>query len=331
MSKRTQSIRSMFSAPDEPLSADNKALAPRVTSGAVKSLKDTFSHVERGYNDLREQLATGSVAIEIDPLLIDPSPYADRFDDQDAASYEALKASIKEHGQEIPILVREHPSDSARYQSAYGHRRVKVARELAIKVKAYVRDLSEEDLVVAQGIENSAREDLSFIERAVFACKLEDAGFQRVIVQSALSIDRAEASKLISVARAIPEDLRVAIGRAPKVGRGRWQAFAEAVGDSKSLSRMRSVARSERFKAADTNQRVFLLLDAGKPAGERTTSTEPQVVRGGDGIAIARVSRTAKQSRIVLDRGEGGDFADFLVSKLPDLYRTYRNEKENDN
>ncbi|MGB3391204.1 MAG: ParB/RepB/Spo0J family partition protein, partial [Pseudaminobacter sp.] len=169
MSKRTQSIRSMFSAPDEPLSADNKPIAPRVTSGAVKSLKDTFSHVERGYQDLREQLATGSVAIEIEPHLVDPSPYADRFEEQDAGSYEALKASIREHGQEIPILVREHPSDPTRYQSAYGHRRVRVARELGIKVKGYVRQLSDEDLVVAQGIENSAREDPSFIERAIFA------------------------------------------------------------------------------------------------------------------------------------------------------------------
>ena len=46
-----------------------------------------------------------------------------------------------------------------------------------------------------------AREDLTFIERAVFAMHLEDAGHDRSVVQEALSIDRAEASKLVSVAR----------------------------------------------------------------------------------------------------------------------------------
>ena len=70
----------MFSSkPDEMLSADNKPAVPRVTAGAVKSLKDTFSGVERDYQDLRDRLTSGLVAIEIDPVLIDPSPFADRF------------------------------------------------------------------------------------------------------------------------------------------------------------------------------------------------------------------------------------------------------------
>jgi ParB family chromosome partitioning protein len=47
---------------------------------------------------------------------------------------------------------------------------------------------------------------LSFIERAAFALTLEEAGFQRSVIQSALSIDRAEVSKLIAVAKAVPAD-----------------------------------------------------------------------------------------------------------------------------
>src|SRR5690606_3038745 len=130
MSKRTQSIRSMFSAPtEETLSPDNNAPMPRVTSGAVRSLKDTFSGVERDYQELREKLSSGTVTIELDPQLVDPSPFADRFSEQHAASFEALKLSIEERGQEIPILVREHPDVPGRYQSAYGHRRVRRSEE----------------------------------------------------------------------------------------------------------------------------------------------------------------------------------------------------------
>ncbi len=187
MSKRTQSIRSLFSAqPDETLSADNKQSLPRVTSGAVRSLKDTFSDVEREYQELRERVANGRVAVDIEPTLVDPSPFADRFEEQDEAAFQALKASIVERGQEIPILVREHPSQPGRYQSAYGHRRLRAVRDLGLLVKAYVRSLTDEELILAQGIENSAREDLSFIERAMFALKLEDAGFQRAVIQTAL-------------------------------------------------------------------------------------------------------------------------------------------------
>lgn len=325
MSKRTQSIRSMFAAPEEPPPADSKGV-PRVTSGAMLRLKDTFSDAERQNVALREQLATGTVAIELDPVSIDPSPFSDRFEDQDPAADASLKQSIAERGQEIPILVREHPTSPGRYQSAYGHRRVRVTRALGIKVKAYVRELTDEDLVVAQGIENSGREDLSFIERAAFALTLENAGFQRSLIQSALSVDRAEVSKLIAVAKAVPADLQKAVGRAPKVGRPRWLVLADAVTDGKVLTRVRKATQTDAFLSAHTNERLALLLVAAKrTVGAVGSAGEPVTVRNSDGAEIARVVRTGKRSRIEV--AEDAEFVDFLVSKLPDLHRSFRIEK----
>jgi len=330
MSKRTQSIRSMFAAPEEALPVDSKPTT-RVTSGAVRSLKDTFSDAEREYEALREQLAQGTIAIELDPALIDPSPFSDRFEEQDPEADASLKQSIAENGQEIPILVREHPSKPGRYQAAYGHRRVRVTRALGVQVKAYVRELSDEALVVAQGIENSGREDLSFIERAAFALTLEQAGFQRSVVQSALSVDRSEVSKLISVARAIPADLQRMIGRAPKVGRPRWLALADIVADVKALAKVRTVAQSKAFQSAHTNDRLSLLLAAAKERDVGSESREPVSIRGSDGAEIARFVQTAKQSRIELNRVEDEDFADFLVGKLPELHSSYKNERRGSN
>ena len=48
-----------------------------------------------------------AVIAEIDPMLIDPSPLADRFRDHDESSFEALKQSIADRGQEVPVLVRD--------------------------------------------------------------------------------------------------------------------------------------------------------------------------------------------------------------------------------
>lgn len=328
MSKRTQSIRSMFAAPEDAPAAEARPVA-RVTSGAVRSLKDTFSDVERQNEALREQLAKGTVAIELDPATIDPSPFSDRFEDQDESADASLKQSIAENGQEIPILVREHPTSPGRYQSAYGHRRVRVTRSLGIKVKAYIRELTDEDLVVAQGIENSGREDLSFIERAAFALTLEEAGFQRSLVQSALSVDRAEVSKLIAVAKAVPADLQRAIGRAPKVGRPRWLALADAIADGKALTRVRKLAQTDVFLAAHTNDRLSLLLAAARKTDTSEVGATPVSIRGSDGAEIARVVRTAKRSRIEV--GEDAEFVDFLVSKLPDLHRSFKNERRGTN
>lgn len=319
----------MFSAkPDETLSADNRSPVPRVTSGAVRSLKDTFSGVEKDYQELRERIASGTVAIEIDPALVDPSPFSDRFSDEDPQSFEALKQSIADRGQEIPILVREHPGEPGRYQSAYGHRRVRALRGLGRKVRAYVRALTDEDLVVAQGIENSAREDLSFIERAVFAVRLEDKGFKRAVVQAALSVDRAEASKLIAVGKGVPSDIVESIGRAPRVGRGRWQALVDSLQQDGAAQRVRAALRLERARSKTSDERfVLALAAASKVTSSERPVTASVVAKSVDGEEIGKLTHTTRHCQIQIDRERNGAFAEFVMRKLPDLYAAYTEEE----
>jgi len=56
-------------------------------------------------------------------------------------------AAIKEQGQLVPILLRKHPDKDGRYQPAYGRRRIGAGKHLGIKVRAIVKDLSDEQLV----------------------------------------------------------------------------------------------------------------------------------------------------------------------------------------
>ena len=55
----------------------------------------------------------------------------------------------------------------------------------------------------------------------MFALRLEEAGAIGRSSSRPLAVDRAEASKLISVARDVPRDIADAIGKAAKIGRGR--------------------------------------------------------------------------------------------------------------
>lgn len=327
MSKRTQSIRSLFSSSvDDGGSLDTPPVPSRVASGAVRTLQESFSEAERDYQELREKLAAGSVAIDIDPNVIDPSPFPDRFIEQDPVAFDVIKRSIAENGQEVPILVRPHPGSPNRYQCAYGHRRLRALRELGLLAKAYVRMLSDEELVRSQGIENSAREDSSFIERAMFALKLEEAGFQRTTTQAALSVDRAEVSKLVAVARAVPTDIIDAIGRAPKVGRRRWQMLAELLVDEQALLRAREVVSHPLFSSKPTDDRFSVVFAAAKPVSDVAAGADV-VVRSSRGDEIARISRSAKQCRIHINREENQAFATFLAQKLPELYETFDTER----
>ena len=319
MNKRTDAIRSMFSGAP-PLSGDNTPMV-RVPSGSVRSMRDTFSEVERENETLRATLATGAGAIEVDPSLIDPSPHADRFEGSDPESFETLKASIAEKGQLIPVLLRRSPDDGARFQSAFGHRRIRAARALGIKVKAYIRELSDEALVMAQGLENSARENLSFIERAVFAQRLEQGGFGRPVIQSALSVDKAEASKLIAVASAVPATLIRAIGAAPRVGRPRWQALAAALGGKPAQGRATAAVEADGFRHRSSDDRFALVLAAAtaKPHAPAKQSREGALTSV-EGREIARFSLKERSLKLTMQEP---DFAAFVVDKIPELFEAF--------
>lgn len=328
MNKRMDAIRSAINShQSDVLSGDNMpAPLPRVSSGSVRSMKESFSDVERENSELRERLNSGAAVQEIDPSLIDPSPIADRFNDTEDADFEALKTSIQERGQEVPVLLRVHPNDPGRYQSAYGHRRIRAASELGLPVKAVVRPLTDTELVLAQGIENSARQDLSFIERAVFAARLEGEGYERSVIQSALSIDRAEASKLMAVARAIPADIIEAIGKAPKVGRPRWLALAEILKTSKpAVKAVRTAIKSPDFSSRPSDKRFLKVFSAASAAPEdkETAKASPQAVLSHAGKKIAQVRQSGHELKISLDQGLDAAFASFLVERLPDLFASF--------
>ncbi len=152
-------------SPDRP----NPGGKDRVFAGPVKTMSLTLDRMAEESRTLQEALATGAAVVELDPECIDVSFIRDRLSGPDDAEFLVLKESLRAHGQEVPILVRPHPTRSGAYQAAYGHRRLKAAQDLGIKIKAVVRNLDDRQLIIAQGIENSARRDLTFIERAIFA------------------------------------------------------------------------------------------------------------------------------------------------------------------
>ena len=330
MSKRSDTIRNLFAQPSPTtLSTDNKEPETRrVSAGAVKTMKETFSNIEQENETLRAKFTDGEHVVEIEPSLIDPSPFADRFEHDDDASFLSLKESIAERGQEIPVLVRTHPSMLGRYQTAFGHRRIRAAAQLGRLVKAIVRVLSDDELIIAQGVENSAREDLSFIERAVFAQMLEDTGRSRTVIQQALAIDRAEASKLISVAKSVPNDLVRAIGNAPKIGRRRWQELAEALNDDAARTRAVAVAALPKFVRLDSDARFMRALSAALSTGNNKEAnkagvTPPLAIKDAAGQILAQIRSNERDVKVTLAKSSGAAFAQFLVARLPDLFQEF--------
>src|ERR1700761_1590144 len=192
MSRRDR-LKGLFDDPAQELAAANlEEAAMRGPAGPVRSMALTLGRMEEETKAMQEALLSGERIVELDPDLVEISFIRDRLADAPLDLDDELVQSIDENGQEVPILVRNHPTIKGRYQIAYGHRRLQAVKLLGRKVQAIIRKLDDTDVVIAQGIENSARRNLSYVERAVFALNLEHGGFDRPVIMKALSTDKTE-------------------------------------------------------------------------------------------------------------------------------------------
>ncbi len=297
--------------------------ATKLTANIGNALREQNNRLGRA-DEIERRLAEGQSVVDLDASVIDPSFVQDRM----PGDIEGLKTSIREQGQQVPILVRPHPEQPGRYQVAFGHRRLRALTELARPVKAVVRELSDEQLVVAQGQENNEREDLTFIEKAQFAHRLNKQ-FSREVVVAAMSIDRSNLSKMILLVDALPAEVITAIGSAPGIGRPSWQQLAALVAKTSSLDDASQFAASHAVQSLSSAERFKALIAHLKPA--KIARGIPQVLSAPNGLRLAQVTQSKSKLEITIDKKATPDFAAFVLEHLPALYQEYRHKDQRNN
>ncbi|MGV6872514.1 plasmid partitioning protein RepB [Pseudochelatococcus sp. B33] len=298
----------------------------RVKTGAISAMGASLQHLTESARNaarLQEQIEEGTVIVKLDPAAIDSGMVMDRLQPAVDPSFDALVASIRESGQQIPILVRPISEAPRRYQVAYGHRRLRAARQLGIEVKAIVRPMTDAEMVVAQGKENLERRDLSYIEKSIFARRLEDAGFDRATIIAALSTDKADLSRYISVARLIPDALAQAIGPADRIGRARWLVLADNLQRPDAAKQAEAVLAGEAFARADSNARFALVLKAVSEPEAAAKKPAVRIWQDPDGKKVLRIESRKDETALVVDEAVAPAFGDFLLGEIETLYQRY--------
>ena len=294
-----------------------RQVAPVMTS-QQRVMADTLNAVNR-VDELEEQLRSGHAVVDLDPSMIDASFVPDRMAPSEEAHRELVQA-IKADGQIVPILVRPHPAEQGRYQVAYGHRRLRAVTELGIKVRAVVRELTDEQLVVAQGQENNARTNLSFIEKARFALQLEERGFRRDVIMQALCVDRPRVSQMVKFASSIPMEIINAIGPAPGIGRRKWEDFAALITKGNIDKARHAIERAEN-SGRDSDAKFEA---AYKALTTKAEIARPELWTAPDGARLAKYTETDEKFSLVIDRKLSPRFGKFLLSRLEQLYNEFQ-------
>lgn len=255
----------------------------------------------------------------IDPNAIQMSAVMDRIDPSDGL--DDLVSSIREHGQKVPVLVRR--TSDGPLEIVYGRRRLLACRELGQKVRATVMEMTDEEALIAQGVENNARQDPSFIERALFVAgiirelgKTDEARKNaQTVAYRALQIDESLVSRMNRIATGIPTELIQAIGPAHGVGRRVWEKLFRLCEKDGAKAREIATKIPRNLPGPDRLEAAITLLTATKPSAPSAHPDERvKVGRRGNRITIdadadlaPRVEEAVRKLIIeLLDRGQDG-------------------------
>ncbi|MDB6179523.1 plasmid partitioning protein RepB [Paracoccus sp. Z330] len=271
---------------------------------------------------------------ELNPDQIQDDRKADRMEPGDI---EDLRQSIESIGQTVPILVRRDPNDNDRYLLVYGRRRLEAVRasNQVAKVRAMIASMDDREAISAQASENTARRDLSFIERALFAQQLLESGYgTQTEVAEVLNVTKSAISMSLSVARAVDNQLAQAIGPAHGVGRPRWESLvndltetAENMDDLISLaSRVRQETSPD---VADPSVTAFDAVSRRlrkRPKPDTASAPLSQKITLGK-VATGRINRTSDGIRLNIKTSDK-EFADWIAQEvsgsLEDLHTRWK-------
>lgn len=273
---------------------------------------------------------------DIDPNTIAPSRYQDRIDlDETIAS---LTTSIAESGQVQPVILRRIPENGEGHslEVVSGRRRIAACLHLGIRVRAIVAEMSDTEALIAQGLENAEREDLSYIEQARFAWHMEREGVDRKTIQQALAVPKSSLSEMISSARDTPESLMRALGGCPGSGRDDWRALRTHLAsipkpERDSLAQRVDIAlpRTERLKA--------LLASLDGSSASKLAGPAPRAGGAGDPPAPLqglpeRIAVRRKPGRLELKVSSRMDrkFLDDLERRIPEMWEEWSRRAEDE-
>lgn len=283
------SIEGMREEPGRPLAASPKGIVGRALDVHREGLLEKLRALEAE----RSGAGTGGDRlVRLDPALIDEPLPADRdaraFAD---AAFEALKASIAERGQDVPVTVRPKGD---RFELAAGRRRLAACRQLGRPVLARVLPLDDEAMLALQYRENAERADVTAYERGRWLATLTERGWSTTRLAALTGLSQPSIVDYLRLGR-LPEALIARLGdpRGLTLADGRrLQAALDA--DSGALDRM--LEALEGVVGGSARERVGRALHAARrPRGASDPSLRGRIVLDPAGRKLVTITRSGNQ------------------------------------
>ncbi|WP_051357713.1 ParB/RepB/Spo0J family partition protein [Leisingera caerulea] len=287
--------RPVFDAPKTPdekteTGTSRAPIAPRrkpIIKGGAASDKYIKAATQGGADRTYQEIAVNQIA---------DSKIRDRIDINE--DLQSLMDSIRENGQQIPILVRAITGDQP-YEIVVGRRRLAATRRLGMpRIKAFVSKMDDREAFVAQGIENSARLETSYIERARAAAQGLEAGYEQKDIAEFLNVSRTLINFMVKAYTTLGEDLVVAIGPARGVGRRQWDKLITGM-ETHKITPSAALSLID-IEIEDSVERFQNLLKSVQAGGKRKAPAKPAKTDAQRAYMGGNVTTVRKDNQIVI-------------------------------
>lgn len=275
---------------------------------------------------IEQNKAEGLVIEEIDPTVVDPSPYWDRdprfLQDKSFADF---VEDMRRNGQQSPALLRPHPINDGRFEVCFGHRRLFACRSLGTRLRAVLQNLSEAQMAGAAYSENAHREGVSTLEHSRALAKYVERGVfpTKQALADALNVSRSHVSNLTSYAE-IPDRVLEALGDWRKCTFRDANNLLKATREPARRAQMLETAERLIGGDAQLGFRVRLTVLLGQKAA---TSVETEDLRDDSGRIIAERKLGKRSTVIAFADSQGAGLADFVWAKMPSLIEEFRRQQ----
>lgn len=260
--------------------------------------------------------------LDLELTAVNTDPMSDSIKD--------LADSIAQSGQQVPVLLRPSKDRDGQFEIIYGQRRVVACRYLGIPVRALIRTLDDTDALMAKGLENAGRAELSFYERVRFAQAILDQGYNRAQVCQALAISKHSLSQLERINRFVPTDVGDAIGAAPAAGRPKWTVLARAfetgqLSENQALSMLQQ--GSPELSSDDRLEQILRELSkrgARPPVDAERKPMAGVSIKSGKSALSVSIKRTGETARFAAWMDQN------LDQLIQDSFERFRSENQKD-
>lgn len=139
---------------------------------------------------------------------------------------------------------------------------------------------------------------------------------------------------MIRIGQSLPKTVLYAIGKAPGIGRGRWEEFAKLWQQDTPVQAIETLLSHTDFKSLSSDERFLKILSkltSRQKAQAQPTQKPKNLSNSTQWNAIDRavnvsVKRSQKKTTLSIEAADSTKFADFITNQLDELYAAFKRQ-----